>query len=271
MSDGDRVRVSPVTVLKGSDLLADHLRDLIVAGHFQPGEALPREQELSADSGLSRSAVREALRLLETEGLLTTRSGRAGGSIVTRPERASISRSVELFVRTHGMSLGSLLDCRLAVEPMLARLAAENRTAAQLEEMTEIHETFVESVDDVPGYKRVNLDWHLAVARASGNEPLMALMEAVTAPIRDAQEYRHVTTPELRRGAVRAHTVILEAIAACDGAAAFKRMERHVSAYRDIAINRQGANGQNADRQNADRQGASPGGDASATLQGDDA
>ena len=95
------------------------------------------------------------------------------------------------------------------------------------------------SVDEVPAYKRINLDWHLAVARASGNEPLMALMEAVTAPIRDAQEYRHVTTPDLRRGAVRAHSVILEAIAARDGEAAFKRMERHVGAYRDIALRRE--------------------------------
>ncbi|WP_339948079.1 FadR/GntR family transcriptional regulator [uncultured Albimonas sp.] len=239
MSDADRVRISPVVVPKASDVLADRLRDLIVSGRFSPGEALPPERELAADSGLSRSSVREALRLLETEGLLTTRAGRAGGSVVTRPGRGSIARSVELFVRAHGMGLGALLDCRLAVEPMLARLAARNRTEAQLAEISAIHERFVASVDEVPAYKRINLDWHLAVARASGNEPLMALMEAVTAPIRDAQEYRHVTTPDLRRGAVRAHSVILEAIAARDGEAAFKRMERHVGAYRDIALRRE--------------------------------
>ncbi|MDF2235686.1 FCD domain-containing protein [Albimonas sp. CAU 1670] len=239
MSDADRVRIAPVVVPKASDVLADRLRDLIVAGRFLPGEALPPERELAAESGLSRSSVREALRLLETEGLLTTRAGRAGGSVVTRPGRDSIARSVELFVRAHGMRLGALLDCRLAVEPMLARLAACNRTEAQLAEIAEIHARFEASVDKVPAYKRINLDWHLAVARASGNEPLMALMEAVAAPIRDAQEYRHVTTPELRRGAVRAHSVILEAIAAGDGEAAFKRMERHVGAYRDIALRRE--------------------------------
>lgn len=241
MSDAERVRINPVIVPKASDVLADRLRDLIVAGGFPPGEALPPERELAADSGLSRGSVREALRLLESEGLLTPRAGRAGGAVVTRPGRESIARSVELFVRSHGMRLGALLDCRLAVEPMLARLAAENRSAAQLAEMTAIHETFVASVDSVPDYKRINLDWHLAVARASGNEPLMALMEAVTAPIRDAQDYRHVTTPDLRRGAVQAHTVILKAIAAGDGEAAFKRMERHVGAYRDIALKREDA------------------------------
>jgi DNA-binding FadR family transcriptional regulator len=105
----------------------------------------------------------------------------------------------------------------------------------QLDEITQVHEQFVASVDDVSRYKRLNLDWHLAIARASGNEPLTALMEAIAAPIRDAMDYQHVTTSELRRAAVKAHTVILKAIEDQDEEAAFKRMDRHVSAYRDIA------------------------------------
>jgi GntR family transcriptional regulator, transcriptional repressor for pyruvate dehydrogenase complex len=61
-------------------------------------------------------------------------------------------------------------------------------------------------------------------------------MEAISMPIRDAQDYQHVTTPELRAQAVKAHSVILKAIRDKDEDAAFKRMERHVSAYRDVAI-----------------------------------
>ena len=60
-------------------------------------------------------------------------------------------------------------------------------------------------------------------------------MEAIATPIRDAQEYQHVTTADLRAAAVKAHTVILKAIADQDGGAAFRRMERHVSGYRDVA------------------------------------
>ena len=227
--------ILPVVVPKASEVLASRLRELIIQGRIPPGDFLPSERELVVESGLSRTSVRDALRVLETDGLITTKVGRTGGSMVTLPGRASVARSVEVFVRTHGIRLESLLECRVAVEPTLARLAAKNRTQAQLKEITAIHETFVASVDDVPSYKNINLDWHLAVARASANEPLMALMEAVSMPIRDAMNYRHVTTPELRQGAVRAHTVILKAIAEQDGDAAFKRMERHVSAYRDIA------------------------------------
>jgi DNA-binding FadR family transcriptional regulator len=227
--------IAPVIVPKASEVLATRLRDLIVEGRFAPGDFLPTERELVVESGLSRTSVRDALRVLETDGLISTKVGRTGGSMVTLPGRDTVARSVELFVRTHGIRLESLLECRVAVEPTLARLCAQRRTETDLAEIGAIHQRFVASVDDVPLYKNINLDWHLAIARASGNEPLMALMEAVSMPIRDAMDYRHVTTPELRQGAVRAHTVILKAIADQDGDAAFKRMERHVSAYRDIA------------------------------------
>lgn len=227
--------ISPVVVPKAADVLANRLRELIVKGQITPGSFLPTERDLVAESGLSRTSVRDALRVLESEGLITTKVGRTGGSMVTLPGRASVARSVELFVRTHGVRLESLLECRVAVEPTLAGLAAKRRTEEQLAEMEELHAQFVASVDDVASYKNINLDWHLAIARASGNEPLMALMEAISTPIRDAMDYQHVTTPELRAIAVKAHTVILKAIREQDEAAAFKRMDRHVSGYRDIA------------------------------------
>lgn len=231
-----RRALEPVVVPKASDALADQIRNLIVAGTFMPGDMLPTERDLMVETGLSRTTVRDALRVLESRGLIVTKPGRAGGSMVTLPGRDSISRSVELFVRTHGIRLSSLLECRVAVEPALARLAALNRTKAQLDEMNTLHKRFAESVDNVPEYKRINLDWHLAIARASQNEPLMALIEAITLPIREAMDYQDVTTPEIRASAVKAHSAIMRAIQDQDGDAAFNRMSRHVGAYRDIAV-----------------------------------
>lgn len=227
--------LSRVVVPKASEALAEQIRNLIVGGTFQPGDMLPAERDLIVETGLSRTTIRDALRILESRGLIVTRPGRAGGSMVTLPGRDSISRSVELFVRTHGMPLSSLLECRVAVEPALARLAALNRTGEQLEELDRIHEAFVASVTDVTHYKAINLDWHLAIARASHNEPLMALIEAITTPIREAMDYQDVTTPEIRALAVKSHTAIMQAIRDQDGDAAFNRMNRHVSAYRDIS------------------------------------
>lgn len=226
--------VAAVVVPKASDILASRLRELIMRGEITPGSHLPPERELVVESGLSRTSVRDALRVLESEGLITTRLGRTGGSVVTLPGRASVARSVELFVRTHGIRFESLLECRVAVEPTLARLAAVRRTAAQLDEIASIHERFRASMDDVPLYKNLNLDWHLAIARASANEPLIALMEAISRPIRDAMDFRDVTTPEMRVVAIRAHTGILAAIREKDEDAAFRKMYRHVDAYREM-------------------------------------
>ncbi|MBP0441169.1 FadR/GntR family transcriptional regulator [Tianweitania sediminis] len=215
-------------------MLAAKLRDLILSGEIEPGKSLPTERELVGDSGLSRSSVREALRVLEVEGLITTRPGRSGGSTVQLPGRGSVARSMQLFVRSHSIRVEALLETRVGVEPFLASLAALNATDREVEEMAAIHKRFEESIDNVVAYKRINLDWHLAVARASRNEVLIALMEAVSQPIFDAADYQEVTTPEIRKAAIRAHAGILKAIEARDAKGAAARMEKHVSAYADV-------------------------------------
>lgn len=227
--------MSPVVVPKASDILASKLREMVFDGRLSAGDMLPTERDLVAQTNLSRTAVREALRILEVEGLIATRPGRSGGSTVTLPGRLSIARSVERFVKTHGVRLESLLECRVGVEPFLARLAAINRSEQDLALMRDLHADFVASADDIPRYKRINLEWHLAVARASGSELLIALMEAIAQPIMDAAGYHQVTTNDVRSEAIRAHGRILEAIAAQNPKAAFTRMERHVSAYSELA------------------------------------
>lgn len=227
--------IETIAVPKASDILAEKLRDLIITGQIAPGESLPAERELVDDSGLSRSSVREALRVLEVEGLIATRPGRAGGSTVKLPGRGSIARSLQLFVRSHGVQLETLLETRIGVEPFLASLAARKRSDRELSEMQVLHAQFEASIDDVAAYKRINLDWHLAVAKASGNELLIAFMEAVSQPIFDAAAYQEVTTPAIRRSAVKAHAAILKAIEVQDPGSAASRMERHLSAYADIA------------------------------------
>jgi GntR family transcriptional repressor for pyruvate dehydrogenase complex len=236
-------KITPIVVPKASDVLADRLRGMILGGTLATGDQLPSERELVMETGLSRSSVREALRILEIEGLIATRPGRTGGSVVTRPGRAPLVRSMELFVRSHGIRLEALLECRIGLEPFLARLAARNRSEQQLEEIRSLHKEFEASVDDVPRYKRLNLEWHLAVARASGNEPLVALMEAIAEPIMDAASYQQVTTDEMRRKTVRAHERVLKAIENGDEDAAHTAMERHVTAYGQLVRKAVGQDG----------------------------
>lgn len=230
-----RPMLQPISVPKAADILAERLRDLILSGKVPEGDMLPTERELVAESGLSRSSVREALRVLEVEGLIITRPGRAGGSTVKLPGSGSVARSIELFVKTHGIRLSDLLDCRLGVEPFLASRAAMHRTPEELIEIQDLHQRFSESTRDLLTYKRLNLDWHLAVARASKNELLIVLMEAIADPIFDSSGYQEVTTEAIRAAAVKAHTGIVRAIEDQDADAAFNRMQRHLSAYSSVA------------------------------------
>jgi DNA-binding FadR family transcriptional regulator len=206
--------VAAVFVPKASDVLAERLREFILSNGLAEGTPLPTERELVAQSGLSRASVREALRVLETEGLVVTKAGRNGGSLVRRPGRESIARSLALFVRSHGVRFEALLEAREAIEPAAARLAALHRSDEDLAELKRLHHKLVRLSDDIPEHVR-----------------LIAFFDAIAQSVQAATEYRGLNSRDVRREVARVHERIMEAIAARDSDAAFRRMQRHVNAY----------------------------------------
>jgi GntR family transcriptional repressor for pyruvate dehydrogenase complex len=227
--------VSAVLVPKASDVLADRLREQILSEGLPEGTPLPTERELVTQSGLSRGSVREALRVLETEGLIVTKAGRNGGSAIRRPSRESISRSFELFLRSHGVRFDALIEARESVEPAAARLAALHRTDEDIADITQIHQELEGLSDNSAKFAKVNLKWHLAVVKASKNELLITFLAAIARPIYAATEYQSLNTVELRREVTRVHGRVLDAIIERDGEAASRRMKRHISAYGQMA------------------------------------
>jgi GntR family transcriptional repressor for pyruvate dehydrogenase complex len=225
------INVKRLVVPKASDVLAEHLRESILRGELPEGSPLPSERELGERSGLSRASVREALRILESEGLIQTRPGRNGGASVKQPTAESIARSVELFVRGHRVRLESLLETREAIEPAIARLAAVNRNDYDLARLSAAQARLTSSTHDRAAYLAANVDWHMAVALASHNEPLIGFMSAISGVIRTATELDPFDTDEVRGLTIAAHERIHAAIAAGDPAAAERRMARHVHAY----------------------------------------
>lgn len=231
LSDSPALGVAAVFVPKASDVLAERLREFILSNGLAEGTPLPTERELVAQSGLSRASVREALRVLETEGLVVTKAGRNGGSLVRRPGRESIARSLALFVRSHGVRFEALLEAREAIEPAAARLAALHRSDEDLAELKRLHHKLVRLSDDIPEHVRINLAWHRTIVRASRNELLIAFFDAIAQSVQAATEYRGLNSRDVRREVARVHERIMEAIAARDSDAAFRRMQRHVNAY----------------------------------------
>ena len=231
------LNVKPVTVPKAADVLAGILREKILGGGLGEGVDLPSERDLGTQSGLSRASVREALRILEGEGLISTRVGRNGGSVVARPSSAAIERSVGIFIRGQGIRLEAVLETRSAIEPPSARFAAMHRTEVDLEEIARCQARLEQASElgDIDAYVQANLDWHVQVVRASHNELLIAFITAVSQAVYVDTDLDGFNSITVRNAVIHAHQRVMQAIKARDGDAAARRMERHVGAYvRDI-------------------------------------
>lgn len=225
------VQLTPMQVPKASDVLADDLRERILRGEFPEGTALPPERELVTQTRMSRTTVREALRILEVQGLVTIRTGRAGGAFVQRPGGESVASSVDLVIRGRQIRIAALLETREALEPSCAELAARHRTDADLEVLDNANEAMAAEEDPLSNFLQANIDWHMAVATAGHNELLSGFMLAISRAIYAATDNSAFIDVEVRRATVSAHRAITEAIREQDPEAAARRMKRHVHAY----------------------------------------
>jgi DNA-binding FadR family transcriptional regulator len=182
-------------------------------------------------TGLSRSAVREALRILETEGLVTTRLGRYGGSFVCQPSEEMFLRYLQIFSRSHNIPLQSLFEARLSMEPLIAVLAATNRTEADMAELAAGLKELEQAVD-LKTFIDKNFRCHVLIAAASHNQLLKVLLSALYALIRDAAvRTKEFVDEGVRKEVVQFHRHMQAAISKQDTEAAQRRMTSHVKAY----------------------------------------
>ncbi|MBM3361103.1 MAG: FadR family transcriptional regulator [Betaproteobacteria bacterium] len=221
----------PIHVPKAADVLADNLREQILDGRLRVGAIFPNERDLAEQAGLSRASVREALRILEVEGLIATRTGRNGGSEVIRPSLQTIERSIGIFIRGQNIRLASVLEVREAIEPYAARLAALHRTDDDLEVLRECHRRLMTDLHDVAAFLRANLEWHVNLVHSAHNELLSAFVNAFAQTVYQATDLQEFSPPDIRATVARAHQVVMDAIEAGDADAAWRRMARHVGAY----------------------------------------
>ena len=226
------VTVSPITVQRAQDVLAGQLRDRILKREIPEGASLPSERELVEQTGLTRSIVREALRMLSGEGLIQTKPGRTGGSIVMLPSYESVASAILRFVQGRSISHETLHETREFLEPFLARLAAQRRSDDQVKELQALHEQLVASADSFQEFTLMNLRWHNAVAKASGNELLATLLYSISHDVQLASMAQEYDTPEIRKQVVEIHARVTNAIEARQPDIAERAMRKHMVATR---------------------------------------
>ncbi len=224
------VRLTPLRVPKSSDVLADELRERILCGDFPEGTALPPERELVKQTRMSRATVREALRVLEVQGLVRVKTGRAGGAYVYRLGNESMADSVNLLIRARQIRIPALLETREAIEPFCAQLAAKHRTDEDLGRL-ESSNAAMAADGTLEEFLQANVDWHVAVAAAGHNELLTGFMLALSRSIYASTDTQGFVDNDVRRTTLRAHRAVTKAIRAQDPDAASRRMSRHVHSY----------------------------------------
>ena len=225
------VQISKVLIPKAADYLALNLRTQILTGSLPEGTLLPNERELSERASISRTSVREALRILEGEGLIAIRTGRKGGSEVIKPSSIGIEKSIDIFIKGQGIRMQAVSEVREAIEPHAARLAAQNRSNEDLQELKKAHANLKESGEDIPAFLKANLVWHLQVVKASHNELLIAFMTAISKSFYESTDVTDFNSIEIRKAVEIAHQRVITAIESANPESAFKRMSQHVSAY----------------------------------------
>lgn len=229
------IRLKPMLVPKASDVLAHDLRERILRGEFPEGTQLAPERELVLQTRMSRTTVREALRILEVQGLVQIRTGRSGGAFVQTPGDETIASTVNLLIRGRHIRLADLLETREAIEPACAQLAAKYRTDADIDALDRANEgVLVEG--PLADFLTANIDWHVAVAVASHNELLSGFMKALSRAIYESTDNQGFIDTEVRTSTKRAHLGITDAIRNRDPDAAVRRMRSHVHAYAEAVL-----------------------------------
>jgi DNA-binding FadR family transcriptional regulator len=208
--------------LKISEAVAHEiLRDIVDQG-LSTGDRLPREADMLVQYGISRSSLREALRLLEVQGLIKIRPGPGGGPVVGAADDRSLSRTLRLYLHFMGTPYEELLKAWLVTDPVLAQLAAENPDRDAVRKAMAPY-----LVDDHGDVERSGTDFHIAVAELAGNEVLALMFRALTTAM-EAPIIAAVRQQDFDDEVVHDHIDIARAIVDGKPDKARKLMKEHV-------------------------------------------
>jgi DNA-binding FadR family transcriptional regulator len=220
---------------KASEILAEQLRSQILGNELAPGTSLPAEAEIIEQYEFSRGTVREALRLLEVEGLIVIKRGPHGGIRVSHPDISQVSRTLAVHFATAATKLRDFFAFRLLVEPAVAADAARTAT-------TEQKALLLRAVEDLPATPRPELgdapDFHRVVGDCSNNGVYRVLMAAMH-EVLERHAHGEQLSPDDVSATAKAHQAIARAIVSGDVAGAEKVMYRHIKEFRDV-LDRQG-------------------------------
>ncbi|MCU1299946.1 MAG: FadR family transcriptional regulator [Candidatus Sulfotelmatobacter sp.] len=211
--------------------IVQQIEDSVLNGTLKPGDQLPAERELAQQLGVSRTAVREAVKALREKGLVEAYSGR--GTFVTDGTSQAARQSFDLMVKI-GQQEGAphLAELRLILEPGIAALAAVRVKDEDLAAMREAVAVMDRAQDDPEAYIEADLDFHLALAETVANPLILSLIDSIVGLLREQRIKIFNVEGGPQRGQVH-HKRILEAMEKRDAEMARTAMRSHLEQVRE--------------------------------------
>ena len=207
------------------------IEESILKGELKPGDQLPAERELAHQFGVSRTAVREAVKALREKGLVEAHPGR--GKFVTDGTSHSIRQTLDWILRT-GPEKGAahVVEVREILEPEIAGLAASRADEDAITSMREAVAVMDHAQRDPEAFIEADLDFHLALAEAAGNPLILSLIDSIVAVLREQRMRIFKVEGGPERGQYH-HKRILDAIEHRDPQAAREAMRAHLQQVRE--------------------------------------
>ncbi|MBI5581335.1 MAG: FCD domain-containing protein [Deltaproteobacteria bacterium] len=200
------------------------LRDQVLRRTWAPGSKIPSEHELSRTMGVSRVSIREGIQHLVSLGILETRHGE--GTFVRELSGELYFNSLIPLIALDETDIFHVLEYRRIIEKGTAALAAERATDHDLGEMEAVYDRMVRSRDDVAEFARADLEFHLVVAKATGNSVLIKVNNVLRSVLSVSME-NIVSTLGMRDG-LHYHRLLIEAVRSRNAPEAERLMEEHV-------------------------------------------
>lgn len=208
------------------DSTVENLREYIDRGGLNPGDKLPSERELQEQFGVSRTIVREALRVVEAQGLINIIQGK--GAYVRKPGLRTVIEPVQRLINDGSITLGDLMRARHVLEPEIARIACANVNDNQLAQLEQDFQEMNKYLDFPEKYLECDKNFHSRLAVATGN-PVLVIMVWPLINLFQGFIPLFYERPGTPRKVVSAHDTIITALRERDPDAAAEAMRDHLA------------------------------------------
>ena len=225
---------APVRANSVANQIVMQVREALFEGRFQPGDLLGSEKDLAAQFDVSRITVRDALRTLETMGIIEIRVGAGGGARIAQGNLEHYSDSLSIQFKLSGITEQEILDLQIAIEGAAVELAASKRNQADLDKLNKLLDEAEGLLDDQAAFTQSGQKFHLAIVEASGNRALVAQFKALRYVIWSKNARR--AKREIALHALKIHKNLYQVIKKGEPDSARKLMVTHLESIRAMTF-----------------------------------